>query len=180
MIIRRKMKNNSLNNNILSKILFISYIAIAIQMFGCYSFTGSSVPEHLKTLQIGAVGDNSGYGNPAYKDKLSVMLFDKFKNDNSFKMVERNGDARLKVAISSIRDEATVISPGELEKERKMTISCSVEYYDAVKKKMIWQKSFSNYSVYKISNAVAGRDLAVKNALEKISDDILLAVVSGW
>jgi len=61
-----------------------------------------------------------------------------------------------------------------------MTISCSVEYFDAVKKKMIWQKSFSNYAVYEISNAVAGRDLVVENALEKISDDILLAVVSGW
>ena len=174
------MKNNSLNNNILSKILFITYIAIAMQLSGCYSFTGSSVPEHLKTLQIGAVGDNSGYGNPAYKDELSRMLFDKFKNDNSFKLVERNGDARLKVVIASINDEATVISTGDLEKERKMTISCDVEYYDAVKKKIIWQKSFSNYAVYDINNPVAGRNAAVKSALSKISDDILLAVVSGW
>ncbi len=151
-----------------------------MQLAGCYSFTGSSVPEHLKTLQIAAVSDNSGYGNPKYKDKLSMLLFDKFKNDNSFALVERRGNARLNVVIASIRDEATVISPGELEKERKMTLSCSVEYYDAVKKKSIWKKSFSNYGVYEISNAVAGREEAVSSALEKISDDILLAVVSGW
>ena len=170
----------SLIRNILSKILFIICIVVAVQMAGCYSFTGSSVPDHLKTLQIGAVGDNSGYGNPAYKEKLSILLFEKFKNDNSFAMVDRNGNAKLNVAIASIRDETSIISPGELEKERKMTIMCDVEYYDAVKKKQIWKKSFSNYSVYDISNAVANRQTAVESALEKLSDDILLAVVSGW
>jgi len=166
------MKNNSSFNNILSKFLFIFCIALLIQLAGCYSFTGSSVPEHLKTLQIAAVSDNSGYGNPAYKDKLSLLLFDKFRNDNSFQLVERNGNARLKVVIASIRDETAVVSPGELEKERKMTISCNVEYYDAVKKKMIWKKSFSNYGIYNINNPVEGRNTAVLTALDKISDDI--------
>src|SRR5512133_478640 len=164
----------SLFRNILSRILFIICIVVSVQMTGCYSFTGSSVPDHLKTMQIGAVGDNSGYGNPAYKEKLSVLLFEKFKNDNSFAMVDRNGNAKLNVAIASIRDETSIISPGELEKERKMTIMCDVEYYDAVKKKQNWKKAFSNYSVYDISNAVANRQTAVESALEKLSDDILL------
>jgi hypothetical protein len=149
-------------------------------MLGCYSFTGSSVPEHLKTMQIGPVGDNSGYGNPGYKDKLSQLLFEKFRNDNSFALVDRNGNAKLNASITSIRDETMTISPGELEKERKMTISCEVEYYDAVKKKQIWKKSFTNYSVYEISNAVANRQTAVEKAMDRLSDDILLAVVSGW
>ncbi len=174
------MKNNSSINNILSKFLFIFYMPLLMQLAGCYSFTGSSVPEHLKTLQIAAVSDNSGYGNPAYKDKLSLLLFDKFRNDNSFQLVERNGNARLKVVIARIRDETAVVSPGELEKERKMTITCDVEYYDAVKKKQIWKKTFSNYGIYDIKNPVEGRNTAVLTALSKISDDILLAVVSGW
>jgi curli biogenesis system outer membrane secretion channel CsgG len=131
-------------------------------------------------MQIAAVGDKSGYGNPTYKDVLSLLLVNKFKNDNSFVLVDRNGDARLKTEISSIRDETSVINPGELEKERKMTITCEVEYYDAVKKKRIWKKSFSNYGIYDINNVVEGRKTAVKTALDKISDDILLAVVSGW
>jgi len=174
------MKNNSLISNILSKILFISCIVVVIHLTGCYSFTGGSVPDHLKTMQIGAVGDNSGYGNPNYKDRMSILLFEKFKNDNSFALVDRNGNARLNVVISSVRDETSVISSGELEKERKMTISCEVEYYDAVNKKQIWKKSFSNYSVYELTNGSAARDLAVEGAIEKITDDILIAVVSGW
>jgi curli biogenesis system outer membrane secretion channel CsgG len=151
-----------------------------MQLSGCYSFTGGSVPEHLKTMQIVAVGDKSGYGNPTYKDMLSLLLVNKFKNDNSFILVDRNGNARLKTEIASIRDEISVVNPGELEKERKMTITCEVKYYDAVKKKLIWKKSFTNYGIYDINNVVEGRKAAVKTALNKISDDILLAVVSGW
>ena len=177
-----KMNFNSLNCNAISKIYLLICIVVTVQMFGCYSFTGSSIPEHLKTLSIAPVGDNSGYGNPKYKDKLSSLLYDKFKNDNSFSIVDRNGNARLNVTIvpGGIKDETTVITPGELEKERKITVTCDVEYYDAVKKKQIFKKPFANYSVYDISNAQANRDAAVNTALDRITDDILIAVVSGW
>jgi hypothetical protein len=74
-----------------------------------------------------------------------------------------------------------VINPGELESERKITVSCEVEYFDAVKKKQIWKKQFSNYGIYNVtSNAQLNRNTAVETALERISDDILIAVVSGW
>jgi len=174
-----KMNFNSLKCNAIYKIIFVICMVAMVQMFGCYSFTGSSIPEHLKTLSIAPVGDNSGYGNPKYKDKLSSLLFEKFKNDNSFSIVDRNGNARLNVTIISINDETTVISQGELEKERKITVKCDVEYYDAVKKKQIFKKPFENHSVYEISNAQANRDNAVNIALDRISDDILIGVVSG-
>jgi hypothetical protein len=171
----------SLFRNVLSKIVLLICIVVMVQLSGCYSFTGGSVPDHLKTLQIAPVGDNSGYGNPAFKDKLSQQLFQKFKNDNSFSLLDRNGNARLNVSINGITDQTTVINPGELESERKITVSCEVEYFDAVKKKQIWKKQFSNYGIYNVtSNAQLNRNTAVETALERISDDILIAVVSGW
>lgn len=186
-VLRQYMKRNSrimniysLFRNILSRIVLLFCMFVVVQLSGCYSFTGSSVPDHLKTLTIAPVGDNSGYGNPKYKDKLSTLLFEKFKNDNSLTLIDKNGNARLNVTILSINDATTVIKPGELEKERKITVNCDVEYYDAVKKKQIWKKNFSNFSVYDISNAQANRDVAVGVALDRITDDILMSVVSGW
>ena len=177
----RKMNFYSLIRNILSRIVLLICMFVMVQMSGCYSFTGGSVPDHLKTLQIAPVGDNSGYGNPAFKDKLSQQLFQKFKNDNSFSLIDRNGNARLNVTINGITDQTTVINPGELESERKITVSCEVEYFDAVKKKQIWKKQFSNYGIYNVaSNAQQNRITAVETALDRISDDILIAVVSGW
>jgi hypothetical protein len=151
---------------------------------GCYSFTGGSIPEHLKTLYIANVEDNSGYGNPLYRDFLAQQLFDIFRDDNSFSITETDGDARLQITIAAIKDQTIGIeagsSSGELESERKIVVSCEADYYDAVKKKSIWKKSFSNYGTYNVANSSTERDAAVQGALKQTADDILLAVVSGW
>ncbi len=174
------MKINSYLLNIYLRILLLSCISGLVLLVGCYSFTGGSVPEHLKTIYIASVGDNSGYGNPVFRDYLSQNLTLKFQNDNTLKVVDRKGDARLTVNISSINDQIQTVNPGELESERKVTVICNVEYYDEVKKKVIWNRKFSNFEVYDLANAQVEREIAVNKALEQTIDDILLAVVSGW
>ena len=174
------MKNNSFFRNILLNIPCVICMLVLVQFSGCYSFTGGSVPEHLKTLYIPAVNDKSGYGDPKYREKLTQLLIDKFKSDNTLNLVERGGDARLTVTISSITEPILTVNPGELERERKVVVMCQVEYYDAVKKNVIFNKAFSAFSVYNIANAQTERDIAINKALEQTSDDILLAVVSGW
>jgi hypothetical protein len=174
------MKKNSLFFNIL--LGFVSLICVLSCSFlaSCYSFTGGSVPEHLNTLYIAPVNDKSGFGNPQYRNELMQSLTDKFRSDNSFDLVERNGDAKLFVTITSINEEISAVSPGELADEKKVTVRCSAEYYDAVENKTLMQKNFESFDVYEIARSQAGRDAAVRSALDIITDEILLAVVSGW
>ena len=174
------MNNNSFSRNILLNISYLICMFVLVQISGCYSFTGGSVPEHLKTLYIPSVNDKSGLGNPQYREQLMQLLIDKFRNDGSFSLVERNGDARLSVSISSIKEEAITVGIGELEKERKIVVLCQVEYYDAVKKTIIFSKNFTAFNIFSIANAQAERSQSTEKALEQISDDILLGVVSGW
>jgi outer membrane lipopolysaccharide assembly protein LptE/RlpB len=157
------------------------YCLFCIFILGaCYSFTGGSIPEHLNTIYITSVTDNSGYGNPAYREMLFQLLVTRFQKDNSLKLVDRDGDAKLSVRIKSIKDEMQTVSASERETERKIVLTCEAEYYDAVKKKSIWKKNFSNYEIYDLNNAMTERERAINNALEQTTDDILLAVVSGW
>ncbi|MBM2815692.1 MAG: hypothetical protein HW421_2454 [Ignavibacteria bacterium] len=178
------MKIISFKCNILSKIHFVICILFCFELAGCYSFTGGTIPEHLKTLSFGAISDNSGFGNPMYREHLTKTIYDKFKRDKSYEIVESNGDARLSISISSIIEATSTVSGSvgrqELETERKVTVNCDLEYYDAVKKNTIMKKNFSNFEVYKIENSQEGRNEAIKKALEHTADDILLAVVSGW
>lgn len=170
----------SLLSNVVLRIFFVSCIFVAVYLAGCYSFTGGTVPDHLKELYIATVNDNSGYGNPAYRSTLTENLIEKFRKDSPFRLVDRGGDARLEVTIASISDQTTTVSPGELETERKINVNCEAVYYDRVKNKEIWKKSFSNTQLYELASAQAARNEAVNLALAQISDDILLAVVSGW
>lgn len=160
---------------------FLFIIFSIVFASGCYySFKGGSVPEHLKTIVIPAVDDNSNWGNPAFKDLLYQELIQNFQDDNSLEVLNNSGDSRLEVSIETINDQTMSVSPGELETERKVTVSCKAEFYDNIKKVSVWNKSFSSYEIYELANAQQARQEAIRNSIENISEDILLAVVSGW
>ncbi len=153
---------------------------IALLLSACYSFKGGSIPEHLSTINILTVEDNSGYGNPNFKITLTDLIIDEFQQDNSLSIVNNSGDAELQVTISRITEESSVVSEAELESSRKITVTCDVVYYDNVKRQEIWKKSFSAYDFFDIASISTEKDEAVNLALEQISEDILFAVVSGW
>jgi len=159
----------------------IILITIAFIASGCvYSFTGGSVPEHIKTLFITPVEDNSGYGDPLYREELEIKVTEAFRSDNSFILSEGQGDAHLSIALSSINDSPTATGAGEIETERKITITCSVIYFDNIKQKEIFNKKITKYDVYLLEEVEINRNRAIFNAIEQVSEDILLAVVSGW
>jgi hypothetical protein len=180
------MKNNKIFFTFIpSKFSYFVELLFLLSFFsffftGCYSFTGGNVPDYLKTLQVATVNDNSGFGNPIYREQLTQNLINRFRSDHSFSLVEFNGDAKLSVVISEILDMTNTVRPGEVETQRKVTVTCSALYYDNVKRKTIWEKKFSSFGVYNVANLETGRDQSIQTSLDQISDDILLAVVSGW
>lgn len=147
---------------------------------GCYSFTGASVPPHLKTLEIATAEDKSGFGVAVFRQDLTELLLDKFRRDNSFELVRERPDARLASTIVSITEDVALVTSGELEDKRKVTVRVQVVYDDLVKHRQIWSKTPEQFEVYNVSEGLEGRNIAVRLALERIADDILLAVVSGW
>ncbi|OGU60828.1 MAG: hypothetical protein A2X64_04480 [Ignavibacteria bacterium GWF2_33_9] len=153
---------------------------IFLFFWGCYSFTGGSVPDHLKTIVIPTVMDVSSFGVPEFKDYLTEELITQFRSDGSLKVEDTRGDSQLNVKISFITETISQVNPGELEKERKVQVTCRVEYYDNVLKKVVWEKDFSNYSFYSVSEGFTGRNEAIRLVLKNNAEDILLAVISGW
>lgn len=161
--------------------VYLALIAFVLLTFnGCYSFTGGSLPEHLKTLEIAPVADVSGFGAPQYKDYLAERIIENFRNDHTLEITQSRGDARLEARIVSIVESAQAVSPGELETERRVTVNCEAEFYDNTLRKQIWKRTFTTYGTYAVAQTQAGRNEAVRLCLEQIGADILLAVVSGW
>ncbi len=153
---------------------------LALLITSCYSFTGGSLPEHLKTVYITNVVDNSGYGNPTYKDNLQQYLTDEFNRDGSLSVSDRRSDSRLEVTITSISEQSASVSQTEYEKERKIIVKANIVYFDNVEKKSITEKTVSGNALYEVQNAQIARDEAVDRVLEQLAEDILFAVVSGW
>lgn len=150
--------------------------------FGCpYSFTGASVPEHLKTVAIPFAEDRSGFGEPGLRENFTQTLIQKFIEDNNLQISDRaNADAIIDCTITSINDAPAAVLSGENVATRRLSVSVQVSYKDLVKKKTIYDRQFSNYGDYAANSGVAGRNDALTNAIDKLTDDILLETVSGW
>lgn len=179
MILQNK-KNKIIFFSILN-LLLVALTAINFTSCCAYSFTGASVPKHLKTIAIPITDDRSGSGEPGLRENLTQKLIQKFIDDNTLQVSERtSANALLECSIVSLSDAPAIVSAGESITSRKITIGVRAIYRDLVKRTTVFEKTFSNYSIYDATNPIEGRKTAIEEAIELISEDILLDTVSGW
>ncbi|MCH8169827.1 MAG: LptE family protein [Bacteroidetes bacterium] len=179
-ILLNKQKEYKLLSS-LTFFLFIFYSIVNFTSCGVYSFSGASVPSHLKSISIPIAEDRSGSGEPGLRELLTNQLIQKFIDDNSLQVSERGkANANLECTITGFADIPNIVAAGENITSRRLTINVKVIYNDNVNKKKIFDKVFSNYGNYPPAGNLNDRKEAINTAIDRITEDILLSVVSGW
>lgn len=163
-------------------LLFIYPLSFFLFLSGCsYSFTGSSVPPHLKTIAVPLFDDQSGVGEAGLREMFTNRVIDRFVRDNSLSIADRKeADSMLECAILTVRDEPAVISRGETVSKLRLTVIVKASYHDLKLRKRVWEKQLSNWGDYDLGGGPSGRQSAINTAIEKLSEDLLLETVSGW
>jgi hypothetical protein len=148
---------------------------------GCYSFTGASVPPHLKTLAIPMVEDQSTFGEPGVRERMTSELTALFLSDNSFQVADRGtADAVLRGVINTVTDAPAAVEGQETVRSRRITMSAKFTLQDMKLRKTLWEKTFSNWGDYPVSGGSSQRRVGLDEAMKKITEDVLLETVSGW
>ncbi len=167
---------------ILRSCMTATVLGLAWIAAGCaYSFTGASVPAHLKTVAIPLVDDQSGFGEPGLREKFTTQIIQLFTSDNSLEVTDRNSsDSILEGAIVSISDAPATVSQGEQVTRRRVTVSARFAFQDKKLRKKVWDKTFSNWGDYDSGGGLSQRQGGLQEAMRKIAEDVLLETVSGW
>jgi len=158
-------------------------VGIMLIAGGCpYSFTGASVPAHLKTIGIPLVDDQSGFGEPGLRETFTTSLTNLFISDNSLEVADRGtADAILEGAITGVTDAPSVIEEGEQVRKRRVTVSVRFIMKDMKLRRTMWDKTFSNWGEYESGGGLLSqRQTGLQEAIRKLSEDVLLEAVSGW
>lgn len=171
----------------------LSILALITVLFAAqacsYSFTGASVPAHLKTIYILNAKDKTGSGIAYLGQHFTEQLIDNFVDDNNLQYIQNpKADAKMDCTISSLSDKPVAVSnfsttanAGQVpENLREISISIKVIYRDQIKRKTLINKTFSNKATFNTSDYEANREAAIKQVLEKLAEDILLGAVSNW
>lgn len=159
------------------------FLSGTINLQSCsYSFTGASVPTHLKTISIPVFSDKSGSGELDLNRRLTNQLTQRFIDDNTLLVSDRiNSDSMLEGTIVTLSDAPAVVSGGEKVTSRRITVTVRAVYKDLVKKQTVFDRSFSNYADYVVGGDITSvRKSAIDSAIKRIAEDILLGVVSNW
>ncbi|MFI5211842.1 MAG: LPS assembly lipoprotein LptE [Ignavibacteria bacterium] len=162
---------------------YLLMIGFACGIFSCnYSFKGASPPEGIKTIFILNFRDESSFGLPTLGEEMTLILKNKFIKDNTLEYADKTrADGSLECIIKTVTDEAMVVTGNEQVSKRKVTLVLSVEFLNLKTKKSIWKKDFSNWGEYDSSEGgFSKRDEGIRSAEDKITDDILLEVISNW
>jgi len=164
----------------------IGVVALGVLLAACtagcpYSFTGASVPAHLKTIAVPLVDDQSGFGEAGLRETFTTMLTDRFISDNSFDVADRTtADCIMVGIITAVVDAPQVVGQGEQVTARRITMSVKCTFQDMKLRKKIWEKNFSNWGDYDSGGGFSQRSAGIQEAIRKVTEDIVLEAVSGW
>jgi hypothetical protein len=167
-------------------VLVVAFPGMLLAFIGCpYSFTGASVPSHLKTISIPLVDDQSGFGEAGLRERFTQELTTLFISDNSLEVADRStADAILEGVITTVSDAPSVVGQvgGQSDRvsKRRVTISVKASFQDMKLRKKVWEKTFSNWGDYDSGSGLSQQKDGLQEAIKKITEDILLETVSGW
>jgi hypothetical protein len=171
------------DQSLVHRVLFSFLIAISLSgCAGCpYSFTGASVPPHLKTIAIPIVEDQSGFGDATLRDQFSRQLLQRFVNDATLQPSDRsNADSILEGVITGVRDVPVVVEGGDQVSKRRVSVTAHMTFRDLKLRKKVWEKDFTQWGDYLSGGGLTQRNDGISEALRKITEDILNETVAGW
>ena len=117
---------------------------------GCYSFTASTLPSHIKTVNIHEVDDKTL--DPVLANNIHTAVVDMFKrNAGGVRLVNDNANADFEITLLSYSNKPENYNSNSDVETYRVTIRVEVKFYDNVKERIIYEsKSLSADGVYDV------------------------------
>jgi len=141
---------------------------------GVYSFSGATLPPHLKTVAVPLFDNRS----PEYgvDQRITDAVIEAVTRDNTLKIADpSNADCVLRGTLMRMEDRAGQYNSDEEASTYRITLTVQAEFEDLQKKTVIWRNSFSAFGTYSTD-----RDAGISEAVDKLTTDIINRMVSNW
>lgn len=153
---------------------------VACAMTGCYSFTASTLPSHIKTVQIHEVDDKTL--DPVLANNLQTAVQEMFrKNAGGIRLVHEDANADFNISLLSYTNKPENYNSNSDVETYRVTLRVSVKFYDNVKERIIYEnKSLSADGVYDLQKNESEERHGQARAIEKLQDLIVANALAKW
>lgn len=145
---------------------------------GFYSFSGSSIPSHMKTIEIPL------FENASYKQLVAENITDKvidLAQKERLKLVSSNGDAILEGKLLSYDNRADDYSGNRSNLQVKsyaVTMTVEVSFKDKVKDKVLYTGTVTAKGIYDFDSE--SEEVGIRRAVDEIAQKIMNNSLPGW
>ena len=159
---------------------FVAIGLFATFLCGCYSFTASTLPSHIKTVQIHEVEDKTL--DPVLANNIHTAGVDMFKrNAGGVRLVNDEANADFEITLLSYSNKPENYNSNSDVETYRVTIRVSVKFYDNVKERIIYEnKSLSADGVYDVQANETEDRHGQTRAVEKLQDLIVSNALAKW
>lgn len=163
----------------MKKILIFTTFIFVIQC-GIYTFSGSTLPVHLKTIEIPALQNESL--KPNLSDEITSELNKRILSENLLRVVSSNGDASIRGIILSYTHEPYTFGAAttrEVAVEQYVVrIKAKIEFYDNIKNKPLFDGEIAGEGIYDFQKE--DEETGKKKAIDDIVNRILQKSLQSW
>ena len=148
-----------------------------------YSFTGTSIPNDVRTIHISFFPDNSQSGLGDLSDRLYSALIDRFVNQSrlSLNNEQENADSWMEGAVQSYSNRPFSVGGDEQANLNEIQIVVRATFQYANSDEPVYSKSFTGTATYDVlDNPVDGEIEAAADALQQIANNAFNDAVSNW
>ena len=161
------------------KTLFISLVLIVL-FSGCgvYSLSGSSLPDHLRTVEI-PLFDNKALAQ-FVPEELTATLTEAVRRER-LQLVAQNGDAEIFGTILTYSNSPYDYKGGRDNlniKAYAVRILAQITFVDNIKKDTLFNGKLTGLGVYDFDGE--SEEIGRKRAVAELSDKIIFNSLKGW
>jgi outer membrane lipopolysaccharide assembly protein LptE/RlpB len=157
-------------------------VILLVLTCGCYSFRGSSLPSHIRSLEIPVVENRTL--EAVLAEELTTALTERFVADNRLRVVQRSADAVLEGVITGYENRVFGFNAQQQADEYVVILTVDMTLRDRVKNKEIWSeegvRGVTSYFVGGPPEAITTELGAREIALRQVVDFALSRTVEGW
>jgi hypothetical protein len=154
-----------------------TFVAAAMCLAGCYSFSGTTLPTHLRTVRIDPVGNKTL--ESVLADQITQGLEEGFRSRSNLRKVNEGGDAELICTLTDYSHRPQSTSGANVTAYR-VDLLVSAVFIDRVKGDTLYKDDhvpgYGTYAVDKGETENTGKQQAVASVVKVILDNS----ISGW
>lgn len=166
----------------------LAFVSIIILTTGCkfYSFTGASIPDGAKSVQINFFINNAGNSinsvfEPGFDRDFTNALQETLLNQTNLDLVSVNGDLIYEGEIEEYRISPMTATADDRAAQNRLTVSINVRYFNTKGEEDDFEKRFSFFYDYDAAVQLQTVKTEAHDIIfERITQDIFNESLAKW